>query len=177
MKKNKWLSFLSDIQVPQVAYIGLLFVFLIILFFAFRFLTNNFVLLAIVGIIIAALGLFGFFFMKVFKGTEQRKAYAVLTLFLIPFLLTSPYVNAEVVPLDEINSSRTDSEELEKIRLELKEELSIIKADVRLIKDQVALNPAEALGQNEPDILLFVFPIIIVQIINTGVIILFFRNR
>ena len=178
MKKESLLPNFSDFKIPMAVYVALLFVILIILFFAFRFLTDNFVLVAILGIFLSGIALFGFFFFKVYKGSSERKAYAILILFVIPLGLNFiPGVDAAVIPLDEVNSSRTDTQEIINEITKLRDELSVIKADVGLIKQQLTVDQAETAVRDEPDLILFVFPILIIQFISTAIIILFFRNR
>lgn len=172
---NKVLSFLSDIEIPAVVYIALLFGALIISFFAFRFFTDNFLILSIIIIVLSGIILFVFFFLKVMKG-QENKAYAIVGLFLVPFLINIPYIDAAVIPLDEVNSNRVDIADIEKLSFDLKDEMSVIKADIALIKTSIANPPASSAPENS-NFVLIAFPIIIIQIITTAIMILFLRNR
>lgn len=175
MGKNKVLGFLSDIEIPVVVYIALLFGALIISFFAFRFFTDNFLILSIIIIVLSGIALFVFFFLKVMKG-QENKAYSVFTLILIPLLMSTPYVDAAVIPLDEVNSNRVDVADVEKLSSDLRDEMSVIKADIALIKTSIA-NPPQSSAPENSNFVLIAFPIIIIQIITTAIMILFLRNR
>ena len=176
MPNQNPLSFLSDIQIPYIIYVALGFGILVILFFAFRFFTDNFLIIAILAIFAVPMILFGIFFYKAYNKGQDRKAYAVLSLFFIPLLINIPYVDAEVIPLDQVNSSRIDSDELEAMRIELKEELGVIKTDIKSIKESTAKLKTQE-NSDESNLNLDIIPIIVVQLISTAIIIFLNRNK
>ncbi|KKM97919.1 hypothetical protein LCGC14_1163330 [marine sediment metagenome] len=152
---------------------------LIIMFFAFKFLTvalafltDNFWLMLIGFIIFIPMVLFAIFYWTIYKKSEDKKPYyAIFALVLVPFLLSPQYVDAATVPLESLDDSRLTKQDLDDLRIRVDQ----IQADITIIKEREQPEETDELSDFDP--LLIFFPIIIVQIITTLIILFFMRNK
>ena len=151
--------------------IGIVFV----LFTLLKFLEGNFIIIAIIAIVLVPIGLLMFFLLKVWNRSEGWGNKVAGALLILTFL--SVYmpldVHAEVIS----EPTRLEKEDLEQMRTETNIKLDTIIQDTKTIREICAADGGSQEGELPIDTGGNIVPIIIFQILCTAALAFFLRNK